>query len=439
MLKKVKQSLQSIPGWTAKKYLLAISGGIDSMVLAHLFKKLELDFELAHCNFKLRGQESDADQNFIISFAKENGLKLHLNVCDLSNSKQNTQIAARNARYQWFQQLMQQSPFDYLVTAHHLDDSIETFFINLQRGTGLKGLLGITDQKNVLRPLKQISRQEITEYAKRHQISWREDSSNASDKYRRNYIRHHIIPEFTKTNPAFYQNFNKTFLYLKQSQDVIDLWFNNEHNKIVKKNNQNFLVDLKQLKQSAAPELFLYHWLSPYGFTDFKAVKALINNQSGKTIYSPTHRLIKNRDTLVLSEKSSTFKNNFYKMDYNQSVKIANLEFEPRLIDAQNITEKTYFEAEKNEAFIDYDLLQMPLTVRKWQTGDYFYPLGLNGKKKLSDFFINQKISLSEKEKIWLFCNGKDIVWISGFRIDNRYKITDQTKRILHIKMTEKK
>jgi len=431
MILKVKQNLQKIPQWEQKKYLLAVSGGIDSMVLTTLFDQLDLQYEWAHCNFKLRGTESNLDQAFIENYAQKHRIPLHLKVCDLSQSQDNIQIAARVARYDWFTALQQSKNFDYIVTGHHLDDSLETFFINLQRGTGLKGLLGIRNNDKILRPLLNINRKTIREYAQIHQLEWREDSSNASEKYRRNFIRHQIIPKLTENQPAFYNNFLKTLNYLQQNQAVTEAWFENKYQDLITKNGVAYFFDLKKFKTVNQKELFLFNWLSPFGFTDIKSVLNLQSGQTGKEIFSPAYRLTKHGEYLILQPIQEKNTKTYEIPDLIPEIDKPVL-LKMTLIDRNDLKEKVFLSAKKNEVYLDYDLLKFPLTIRKWQAGDYFYPLGMSGKKKISDYLKDEKIALPEKEKIWLLCNQNKIIWIIGFRLDNQYKITDKTKHILH-------
>ncbi len=436
MRTKFTQIIQKIPGYQKKRFLLTISGGVDSVVLSDLFKKLELDFELAHCNFKLRGEESDADQAFVTQWAKQLDIPLHINICDLSeNLTQNTQIAARDARYNWFFDLQQKYDFDYIVTGHHLDDSLETFFINLMRATGLKGLLGINDNQKILRPLNTFTRKEIVNYAKKESLKWQEDSSNASDKYRRNFIRHHIIPKFLEAQPQFYDNFHKTLQHLQQSQQVVNEWFAEKKEQLVQPKQAVQSLSIPLLNQLSAPDLFLFHWLSPYGFKDWKAVQQLLQAQSGKELFSPSHRLTKHGNELLLEKYNFIEGRQNFTIDVSKKEITRPFHLQISKIDRNNLPDNTYKKATYNEAYIDLEKIAFPLHIRKWEAGDYFYPLGMKGKKKLSDYFKDKKMTPSEKEKIWLICDAKNnIVWIAGKRLDNRYSITEKTKNILHLK-----
>ena len=433
MVQKIINNFHKTPGWQTKKYLLAVSGGVDSMVLTDVLKKLELNFELAHCNFKLRGADSNADQVFIEKYAKKQNIPVHIKICDVTRSK-NIQIAARKARYQWFNYLLDKHNFDYILTAHHLDDSIETFFINLLRSTGLKGLTGIGSHQKIYRPMIDVTRTEILKYAAQNQVLWREDRSNSSDKYKRNFIRHRIIPKLVELHPGFYKSFSKTFGFLQQSQSVIEEWFENTKQKIVSTEANVLKLDIHKFEKVNQKELFLFQWLSEYGFSDIEMAKQLLQNQSGKEIFSKEFRLTKHGDFLLL-QKIETGNRQVYKLYENTKGIKYPLQLKWEIIDRNEIDDTVFKSASNNEIFIDYDLLKFPLILRKWEAGDYFYPLGMSGKKKISDYFTDIKLSRPDKEKMWLICNRNDIVWVTGKRMDERYKITSRTKKILHLQL----
>ncbi len=417
-----------------KKLLLAISGGIDSVVLAHLCLQNKLNFELAHCNFKLRGQESDDDQAFVSRLADDWKIPLHIKVCDVTNAtEQNTQIAARIARYEWFLAFKAKHQFDYILTAHHLDDSIETFFINLLRSSGIKGLTGIPENETYLRPLLNATREDIEKYAQKNHLTWREDSSNTSNKYLRNKIRHQVIPAFTDIQPNFKTAMQKSMQYLGQTKNILDKWLVESEKMLVKKVDKNWHIDIEKLEKLDEKELFLHEYLSNFGFKDKPAINNLLTAQSGKTIFSPKHRLTKHQNELIISQAIKKQKTRFEIPAFTKDISVPiNLDF--RFLEKDHIAMNQIKNAQKNEIYIDAEKLNFPLVLRKWEAGDYFYPLGMKGKKKLSDYFKDLKISTFEKEKIWLLCSQNNIVWIIGHRPDNRYKITDHSKNILHIK-----
>jgi len=293
---------------SSSKLLIAISGGVDSVVLTHLCHKLKLDFALAHCNFNLRGKESDADEQFVIQLAENLDIEVFIESFETNtyakNNKLSTQMAARELRYDWFNRLAEQLGFEYILTAHHADDNLETFLINLSRGTGIGGLIGIPEiNENVVRPLLPFSREDIKEYAKSEHLKWREDSSNASNKYLRNKLRHDVIPHLKEVNPQLLQNFNKTIEYLKDSKDIIKDRIDSVSNHVIQDVNTNGIrYNISEIKKLSNPKNYLYELLKDYGFSEWNDIYSLLEAQSGKQVLSKTHRLIKDRDYLLLSE-----------------------------------------------------------------------------------------------------------------------------------------
>jgi len=417
-----------------KKLLLAMSGGIDSMVLAHLFKALRYDICIAHCNFGLRGDESDGDENFVRKFAIENDIKVFVTHFDTkafaSDAKLSVQVAARQLRYTWFEELLQNNTLDYLVTAHHQDDAIETFLINFTRGTGLQGLTGIPQQNgNVIRPLLPFSRDDIESYARENNITWREDSSNASDKYLRNKLRHDIVPVLKTLNPSFGTSFAQTLLSLQQAQSLVDDASFMVYKQVVNDLDNQKQINISQLVRLQNYKAYLYQWFSPFGFTAWDDIYNLIDSQSGKYVTAGNFRLSKNRDNLIL-ERIPEVKDEVYKILQNEQKTTNPIGLRLEKVDffKENST--------KNVIFVNNDLIKFPLFVRKWREGDYFYPSGMNGqKKKVSKYFKDEKFSLSDKENTWLLCTENEIIWVIGHRADNRFKVTGNTTQILKIEV----
>jgi tRNA(Ile)-lysidine synthase len=417
------------------KLLLAVSGGIDSMVLTELFRKLEYDFAIAHCNFHLRGTESDQDEDFIRAYAEKSNITFHSITFDTEafakDNKLSIQVAARELRYAWFQELLAAKGYDYVLTAHHADDSLETFLINLSRGTGLEGMTGIPAQnENIIRPLLPFSRDAIEKYAKENHIQWREDSSNASDKYLRNKIRQDIVPILKSLNPAFLHSFGETLSHLQQSQSMVEDASNLVYKEVVieKENKTIFKIfDLKRLPNYPA---YLYHWLSPFGFTAWEDIYNLVDAQSGKQVFSKRFKLLKDREILILTPIENTDQTVVFPIEKNQE----KLTFPINLSFCQVTHIKL---GTDNCIFVDEDQLEFPLTLRKWQEGDYFYPFGMAGKKKISKFFKDEKYSLDDKNDAWILCSGNDIVWLIGSRMDDRFKVNNNTKHILQITTTQ--
>ncbi|MFL0352798.1 tRNA lysidine(34) synthetase TilS [Xanthomarina sp. GH4-25] len=417
------------------KVLIAISGGLDSVILTHLCKDLKLNISLAHCNFNLRGNESDADEEFVLQLAEDLELEVFVENFDTEtfakDHKLSTQMAARALRYHWFQELAEQLQFDYILTAHHADDNLETFLINLSRGTGLEGLTGIPEiNGKVIRPLLNFSREELETYALENKIAWTEDSSNASTKYLRNKLRHDVIPVLKEINPHLLQNFQKSQTYLQDSRVIVEDRIEQVLEKVVVRMSENEIhFSISNIKTLTNPKAYLYEILKEYHFTEWQDIVDLLEAQTGKQVLSKSHRLLKNRDELILSHiRSGDLLKSIVIAQETKNVKTAlgNLVFE--------ITE-SLDTSSKSTIYVDKDLLKYPLTVRKWEKGDYFYPFGMENKKKLSKFFKDEKFSMLEKENTWLLCSNNDVVWVMNHRADNRFKTTNNTKSILKISL----
>lgn len=422
------------------KILLTVSGGIDSVSMCELFFKAGFKFGIAHCNFQLRGAESDVDESFVEELAEKYNAQLHSVTFDTSSySKKNKlsiQQAARELRYNWFEEIRSQYKYNFIATAHHRDDSIETFFINLIRGTGISGLHGILPkQGTIIRPLLFMSKDEILAFSKNNKLKHREDSSNASDKYLRNKIRLQLIPLLKELNPKINQTIIDEIKRFSNVEKIYKKEISAKQKKIVSEDLHSSRISIKELNRLNPVEPYLFEFLHPLGFnaSTIEEIVFSLNEQSGKQFFSSTHRLIKDREHLIVEDiikkkiNSSAHKNKSYPVKKNQkSLKAADLKMSFSLKKTQEHLLKTSL----NCANIDYDKLIFPLEIRKWKKGDSFYPLGMKGKKKLSDFFIDKKLSLIQKETIWLLTSENKIVWIIGLRIDERFKITDKTTKI---------
>lgn len=435
MLTRFKNHLFSAyPNIESKKLLLTVSGGIDSMVLLDLIHKLHLDLAVAHCNFKLRGEESDADQHFVEKYCKERNISFHTQSFDTTpyaeKHKTSIQIAARELRYKWFFELKNTYNYDYILTAHHLDDSVETFLINLTRGTGLEGLVGITDNNDIIRPLLIFSKEELQHYAEQQNIEWREDKSNASDKYLRNKIRHHIVPILKELNSNFLESFANTTEFLKQNLAFTDEMIQQILFNVLNKEGSATSLNISKLKKYKNYKFILYKWLSVYGFTAWEDIYDLVQAQSGKFVESYSHRLIKNRDELILHPKENLIENQeFFISELDQISYPINLK----------LTEVSQIDSTSgsNAVYVDKKLLNFPLKLGKWQEGEYFYPSGMQGKmKKISKFFKDEKLSILDKQNTWILYSDDQIVWIVGRRLDERFKVTTNTTTILKIEYT---
>ena len=416
-----------------KKLLLAVSGGLDSMVLLHLLQQLPYTIAIAHCNFQLRGIESFEDQSFVQNYALQHQIPFYYTQFDTqafaNDYKLSTQVAARELRYDWFYEQLELHQFDFVLTAHHADDNLETFLINLSRGTGLDGLSGIPAQNDaVLRPLLPFSRAAIEEYAKANNLQWREDSSNASDKYLRNQIRHHLVPMLKELNPDFLKAFGMTQEYLQQAQELVADAASMVYQQVAREEEDTIYFDLKQLLRLPNYASYLYQWLKEYGFSAWDDIYNLVDSQSGKQVFSSEYRLLKDRDFFILSPIQEPEKELYFIEKNQDKVKI------PLKLQFCKVADIN--KADSSAIFVDESKLAYPLVLRKWEEGDFFYPLGMKGKsKKVSKFFKDEKMALLDKENTWLLCSNEAIVWVIGMRADERFKVENITNTILKIEL----
>jgi tRNA(Ile)-lysidine synthase len=421
----------NFPDLKGKKILIACSGGLDSVVLSRLFKELNYNISLAHCNFSLRGKESDEDEKFVISLADKLSIPIFNKKFNTkaykAKHKLSTQVAARDLRYQWFDEVCTEHSFDYLATAHHLDDDVETFLINLSRGTGLRGLTGIpVMNKKIIRPFLNFPRADILQYAKEKNSAWREDSSNQTTDYLRNKLRIEVIPRLKEVDPNLLNGFQQTQNNLNESLSLVNDYMALIKNLVISKTEDGFEIDILKLQDLPNTNALLYELLAPFGFTAWDDISNLLAGQSGKQIFSENHRIIKNRTSLLLVENNEVHNEETYLIKESD-----------RLIDRPihlkiEVVEKTS-DYIPSIAYLDTQKLKFPLQLRKWRAGDSFYPFGMIGKKKLSKFFKDEKLSLVAKEKAWVLTSGDDIVWIVGMRTDHRFKVESQTKKVLKI------
>jgi tRNA(Ile)-lysidine synthase len=414
-----------------KPFLLACSGGLDSVVLAHLCKACALDFSMAHCNFKLRGAESDSDEKFVVELAKKMSIKLFVTNFNtntyVENNKVNVQIAARELRYGWFAELMQENGIETLVTAHHSDDNLETFLINLSRGTGMLGLMGIPSKTDTIsRPLLAFSREQILNYAKAEKLEWVEDKSNADTKYLRNKIRHQIVPVLKELHPTFLKNFEMTQTYVMGSNAILNNHVELLKSRIFESYDDGFRISIEELAVLHPKKAYVYALFKEYGFTAWDDVLRLLNAMSGKEVRSKTHRLLKDRNYLLLEKLEANDAWGCFYIEKNQ----AEIDFPIHMIIKEVDSIK---ETSEHILYVDKDSLKYPLVVRKWEKGDYFYPFGMEGKKKLSKYFKDEKIDIISKERQWLLCSADEIVWVVGRRADQRFSVSKETKRIVKL------
>lgn len=420
--------------------LLTVSGGIDSMAMLYLFQQIENPFAVAHCNFQLRGEESERDMNFVVQYCNNSNIQIHTILFDTKSyaveNKLSIQMAARELRYDWFHQLRDEYGYEYIATGHHLDDQAETIFINLSRGTGIAGLHGIPQKtKTIIRPLLFSTREMIQNFATENKISFIEDSSNASDKYLRNQIRHNILPFFVNQNQNFLNSLAQTANQIARLESLLKNQTKNIINEMLEINSDIIKLDINQLIEIEGYDLYLIEFLTGYGFSN-SVINDLIQNlnsqKSGLRFFSSTHRIVKDRNSLLitpLGQERNSNQNDIWFVNQDLTHDI------PLPIDLKIITKPDNLITDNNTALFDLDKITFPLIVRQWKKGDYFYPFGMKGKKLLSDYFIDNKFSITEKESTFLLCSGNQIMWIIGYRMDNRYRIDSYTKNVLEIKL----
>lgn len=421
------------------RILIALSGGVDSIVLSHLMCRANYKISLAHCNFHLRDEESNRDEAFVRRWAKENNIPLFVKEFDtyqyMKENKLSLEMAARDLRYNWFNSLLESEGFTCLCTAHHLDDSIETFFINLLRGTGIAGLHGIKVKNDkIVRPLLFATREEILSYAKQNNISYVEDSTNSETKFTRNKIRHNLFPVLREINPNFEFALKKDIEYLNDTEFIFRREIEKTKKEIIETEQEVIKINISKLKQLNPMKIYLYEILSEYGFneTNINDILSCLDEISGKQFFSKTHRLVKDRQYIFIDVIKNNTTNDFFLIDNCQSSLIHPLKMQIELLrDLKFIN----ISKDKNIAMLDADLLKFPLILRKWRQGDSFVPFGMKKEKKLSDYFTSNKYSLLDKENQWILCSEEKIIWLIGERIDDRFRISNKTKNILKIEV----
>lgn len=425
------------------KLLLAVSGGVDSVVLCELCKQAGYDFVIAHCNFQLRGAESNRDEKFVKEFAKRYDAELVVKRFDTkkyaTDNKLSIQVAARELRYEWFQEIIQDSAFNiqYILTAHHANDNIETMLMNFFKGTGINGLKAILPkQAKIARPLLFAGKEEIISFAKEHKLEFVEDSSNASDKYTRNYFRNKLIPGIKEVFPQVEENLLNNLQRFREAEQLYQQAIDQHKKKLLEQRGNEIHIPVLKLLKAQPLHSIVYEIIKDFGFTAHQADDciALLKSETGKYIQSPSYRIIRNRAWIIISPNETTEANNVL-IEREGDIDFIEGKLEIKKLQTSNLKLQTSHQT----AQLDAEKINFPIFLRKWKQGDYFYPLGMNKKKKLSRFFIDQKLSLTQKEKAWVMEMNKKIVWVVGMRIDDRFKITDATKEILQITLVNTK
>jgi tRNA(Ile)-lysidine synthase len=423
-----------------KRTLLTISGGVDSVVMANLFHRAGFDAAFAHCNFGLRGEESLMDEQFVKDLAHFYGFPFfvkHLNAKAFANEHTvSTQMAARRLRYEWFEEVRSRHSFQYIATAHHANDHLETAILNLVRGTGLAGLHGILPRNGFLiRPLLFATKQQILDYAVQQDLTWREDRSNNSLDYKRNIVRKKVVPVLKEMNPSLETTFGVTSEKILAAERLLSEFLECWKTEAVSEQDDQILISIHAVLSSSEPAYRLWSVLEPYGFNFLQVsniVKAL-SSHPGKLFFSPSHVLLKDRERLILKVKGreesaedvlvqpllGIYCCKDETLHFSDSIKPLSFSKEP----------------DSNIVFVDKSKLVFPLTWRRWNHGDIFYPIGMKGKrKKISDLLVDRKLDIFQKERVSVLLNGNgEIIWVTGFRLDERYRITEETKATLRI------
>ncbi len=419
-----------------EKTLLAASAGVDSTALFHLFLEAGLPFAVGHCNFQLRGEDSERDEDFVKNLASAHGIdcvSIRFDTAAFAEkNKTSIQEAARLLRYEWLEDRRRQLACEHIATAHHLDDSIETALFNFARGCGIRGLHGILPRnERLIRPLLFASKKEILEFAVSEGIRFREDASNLKDKYSRNKIRLHAIPVFEQINPAFQKSAATTIAHIRETEQLFDFAIQTIRREVVQGQGDRRQIEMGKLLSYPAPKTVLYELLRPFGFGREQIGQMLqsIDSQPGQIFYSPNWRLLADRDFFILEKNI-----NLWEEKVVPEIPAAPLLLPDgsRLSIREKSSPPSVFPNDSNVAWMDLDRLSFPLKLRHWQDGDSFQPLGMEGRsRKLQDFFSDRKLSRFQKEKIWLLESDGSIAWVVGMRLDERFKARPDTKRFL--------
>ena len=417
-----------------KKYLLAVSGGIDSMVMADLFLQQQLEFSVAHCNFQLREEDSNLDEQLVIDWCIKNNIDYFIKRVDTkeycAQHKCSIQVGAREIRYAFFDEICADKNIDFIVTAHHQDDTIETTLFQFFRGTGIQGLTGIPARnQKIIRPLLSYSKQQIVDYAAKFQVAFREDKSNLKQDYSRNKMRLHIIPQLEELYPAFKNNIANNIHRMNEVNEIYLQQIKNYKKKLIEQRGKDFYIPILKLKTITPLATILFELIKEFHFSYEQTLQVLqlLERQTGSLVASQSHQIIKNRNFLIVTEKNTQLSELILMDEGNTKIETQDFVMKLKSIRADK------FEINKGLKYcaIDAKLIEFPLLLRKWRTGDYLYPFGMTKKKKLSKVLIDAKIPLHEKETIWVVESNKKIVWVVGVKSDNRFRVSEKTQNVL--------
>ncbi|MFN8321197.1 MAG: tRNA lysidine(34) synthetase TilS [Chitinophagales bacterium] len=422
-----------------KKVLLTVSGGLDSIAMCQLFHEAKFPFSIAHCNFLLRGEESDADEKLVRDTAEKYGVQFwskKFNTADFATQKNlSIQVAAREIRYAWFEELRKEYQFDLIATAHHLNDNIETILFNFTKGTGIRGLRGIpVKQGYIIRPLLFAQREQLVQYQQLHQLPYREDSSNSSLKYTRNKIRHQVIPLLKEINPSLENTLSGKIELLNQIEQLYERELKKTSKQLFLQRGEDIYIPILQVKKTKHAHSVLYEYLKDYDFTSTQVENMLdcVYEEAGKQFLTTKARIIKDRRFFILTRLADLRFSMQHVYDKDEELilgkhklKVTKLNTIPNL------------KTDKQTAILDADKLEFPLIARPWKPGDYFYPFGMGmKKKKLKKFLHDEKVPLHEKEQIWVIESNKKIVWVVGYRSDERFKVTPHTTGAIKLSLS---
>lgn len=437
MRNKVFQQLEDNNIPYKAKVLCAVSGGIDSCVMLHLLNDYGFQCVVAHCNFQLRGEESNGDEKFVRDYSEKLEVVLESQVFDTEQYAKemglSIQMAARDLRYNYFHELMSKHKCDYLAVAHNSDDQAETIITNLIRGTGVRGLTGMQFIKeNLLRPILNISREEIEQFSDKYEIAYRTDSTNATTKYSRNKIRHAIFPLMEEITPAYKSNILRSIDYLKDTEQIMNSYVKIAKDSCFYYKGDKAIIDIPEILKFAAPQTVLFEILIEEGIPKNLAADSvnLLNSQTGKSCTYLHYHILRDRDTLIVDKNFKANPKVNIEFSADNFAEIEQYAYTVELIDISELKE---IKKDANIAYLDFDKLVFPIKIRNWQDGDKFKPLGMNNFKKLSDFFSDMKFSMYDKSAVQIFESDKNIIWIAGYRVDNRFKVSDDTKRVMRI------
>ncbi|HEX8041814.1 MAG TPA: tRNA lysidine(34) synthetase TilS [Chryseosolibacter sp.] len=419
---------------TTDKILLAVSGGLDSMVMLHSMKAAGFSVAVVHCNFQLRGEASGSDEDLVKATCLQQNIPFYARKFATAEyaaaQRISVQMAARDLRYEYFREILDEHRYDHVATAHHFNDVIESVLMNLVRGTGIDGLTGIAPKKQkVIRPLLFATRAMLLHYAIENRITWREDASNLKDEYQRNFMRHQVVPRLQELNPNFEETFRDTHERLTGANQFSRAYIKSFESTAVEAVDGRLTIDMRKMRELESPAVMLWELVKDLGFKFDQCRKVVSDHQAGRIFLSASHQIVVDREHYIVEKKRSA---DFMTVAIEQGQRECGVA--PNLMSLREVP-RVGFRLSKDPAVaqLDLDRLRFPLLWRSWRAGDYFVPLGMSQEKKLSDFLIDLKIPFNSKADITVLESGGEIIWVVGYRISDRYKVTADTARVLVI------